>query len=166
MVYSLALPKLGNKRGISVIVGYALLVGMGIALSVLVFQWLRYYVDSTGDEELTCPEGVNVIITEANCTGTIAGNLEITLKNKGRHNVDGFVIRVNDRPGADQGFYTFDSVGENLSVGETFHEVYPFTSFKSASIIDITFVEVQAYRVVEEKKVYCSFIDTREMGCV
>ncbi|MAG40184.1 hypothetical protein CMI41_04415, partial [Candidatus Pacearchaeota archaeon] len=76
-----------DKRGISVIVGYALLIGMTIALSVLVFQWLRHYVADTGENELSCPEGVSVIISEAECA---AGRLNITLKNKGRHNVDGF----------------------------------------------------------------------------
>jgi hypothetical protein len=151
-----------KKRGLSVIVGYALLIGMTIALSVLVFQWLRHYVGEANGEDLSCPEGVSLTISEAECVGGLGGFLNLTLKNRGKHNVDGFVVRVNDRLGSEQGFYTFDSLGENVSVGASVTKDY----LLSISGLDsLNLVEIQSYRMVGEKKIHCPFIDIVELEC-
>ena len=153
-----------KKKGISVVVGYALLIGMGIALSVLVFQWLRYYVDSTDDTDLHCDEGTNLIITDVTCTYAPSKALNISLKNKGKFNIDGFVIRANNRIDAEQGIYRINE-GEDqpLSLGETFNNVYDYSSI--TELDTIPFIEVQPYKIIEDKTIYCSFIDTQHIEC-
>ena len=74
-----------NRRGLSNVVGYVLLISITIALSVLVYAWLRFYVSE--EEVKECSDNVNVIIRSYECflpdeTGE-GGRLSITLKNKG-----------------------------------------------------------------------------------
>ena len=90
-----------DKKGLSEIIAYVLLISITIALSVIVYGWLKFYV--SGDEVVSCDEGVNLIIKNFDCYGS--DNLTITLENKGRFSVDGFVLRVHNRTDADFGFY-------------------------------------------------------------
>ena len=109
-----------DRSALSNVVGYVLLISITIGLSVLVYNWLRFYV-SEGDVE-ECPEGVNVIIRNYECSASHIefgpGRLKVILKNKGRFTVDGYVLRVHDRPGAEFGFYVFDDVGTVIAPGE------------------------------------------------
>jgi hypothetical protein len=161
-MYLSALRKKKDKRGISVVLGYALLIGMSISLSVLVFQWLRYYVDDGSGENLNCPEGANIIITEANCVKGPGGYLNITLKNKGRHNLDGFGIRVNERADAKQGLDKINLDDTSIQVGQTYTESYPLSN---VGLTDIKFVEVQSYKIISNKTIYCNFIDSMKIEC-
>ena len=156
---------LHKKRGLSVVVGYAILIGMTISLSVLVFGWLRYYVDDASGSEVSCPEGVSVIVTEAKCIGGNGGYLNVTLKNKGRHNVEGYILRVNDNPEAEQGFYAFDTNGTILEVGNETSKQYYFSNQEDSNIVDLNLIDVQAFKLIDEKKVYCPFKDIVEIEC-
>ena len=51
-----------NKRAVSMIVAYVILITIAIALSILVYNWLRFYVGP--GEKVECPEGVSLIIQE------------------------------------------------------------------------------------------------------
>jgi flagellin-like protein len=159
-----------NKRGISVVVGYAVLIAMTISLSVLVFQWLRHYVGDSGESEIGCPGGVNLIIQEAKCVETISGLLNLSIKNKGRHTVDGFVVRVNNRTDSSQGFYTTGDIDQELVPGNSSQLEYLFnggfkTGTKPIILSSINFVEIQPYKIVSGKKTYCSFVDSMKIEC-
>ena len=83
-----------NKNGISIVIGYVLLIGVSIIMSILVYQWLKTYVPT---EELECPEGTSIFIKEAvyNCTSR---NLKITLQNNGKFSLAGYFIHVSNNP--------------------------------------------------------------------
>lgn len=81
-----------NKRGISVIIGYLLLITFAVIISTLVYQWLRTYVPK---EALGCPDGVSVSVKEISCSD---GVLNITLKNNGRFNIGGYFIHATSSP--------------------------------------------------------------------
>jgi len=96
-----------NKKGVSVIVGYVLLVMIGISMSVLVYQWLKFQVEP-GDE-IKCPDEVSLIIEEIEYNCLQEGyDLIIDVKNKGFFTFNGYIIRVNDDPGAEIGIYVLD----------------------------------------------------------
>lgn len=82
--------KLKNNRGISVIIGYVLLVAVVISISILVYQWLKSYVPT---DVLTCPDGVSVSIPEYyyNCSTHV---LNFTLKNTGTFSIAGYFIHA------------------------------------------------------------------------
>src|SRR3989339_653843 len=62
-----------NKRGISIMIGYILLVTGAIVMGSIVYQWMKTYVPA---DSLTCPEGISIYLSEFECSGT---SLNITL---------------------------------------------------------------------------------------
>jgi len=158
------LSDLHKKRGISAVVGYALLISMTMALSVFVFQWLRFYVGDTVESDLKCPEGVSLMISDASCVGGSLGTITISLKNKGRHTSDGFIIRANDRADAQQGFNTFEINETSLPPGDAIDITYSLAN-ATPSMTSVNLVEVQAFKDIEGKRIFCDLVDTLEITC-
>ena len=75
-----------KKRAISTIVGYVLLISIGLVMSTIVYQYLKSYVPK---DVLNCQDGASLFIQQYSCAG---GNLNITLKNNGRFNIAGYII--------------------------------------------------------------------------
>lgn len=74
--------KKNNKRGISELLSYVLLITLALAMAGGVYAWLKFYASNPLPEE-QC-EGVSLAITSVTCTNN---ELTITLKNTGRFNV-------------------------------------------------------------------------------
>ncbi len=93
---------LNDKRGIGEVIGYILLIAIVIALSVLVYGWLKTYVPS---ESIECSDGTSISVDNYvyDCTNNV---LNLTLKNSGRFNIAGFYI--NGRTTAAEGLATTD----------------------------------------------------------
>jgi hypothetical protein len=77
-----------NKRGLSAMIGYILLIVLGIVMSVVIFTSLRTYVPQ---DPLECPDGAAIFVKNATCSN--GENLTITIKNNGKFNVAGYFIR-------------------------------------------------------------------------
>lgn len=88
---------LKNKRGISVIIGYVLLVAVVISISVVVYQWLRSYVPTSA---LTCPDGVSISIPTYvyNCSSS-PNSLNFTWENTGTFDIAGYSIYATNNSG-------------------------------------------------------------------
>jgi len=164
-----------NKRGLSNIVGYVLLISITIALSVIVYGWLRFYVSPEDID--TCSEGVNVIIRSYECflpgADGLGGRIIVTLKNKGLFTVDGYEVRVHDRMGANFGIYTFDDTGVEILPGEEHTETYVFAEHKQyeeSTNLDtyeldvVTLLEVQPF-IVEGENIRCKSYASQEVVC-
>jgi len=156
-----------DKSALSNIVGYVLLISITIGLSVLVYNWLRFYVGEDDIEE--CPEGVSVIVRNYECYATNengAGRLKVILKNKGRFTVDGYILRVHDQPGADFGFYLFDEVGMAIAPGEECEQTYYFGnySFDGYNISTVTLVEVQPF-MTDKGEISCKSYASQDVLC-
>lgn len=84
--------KINNKNGLSAIIGYVLLIGIAIFMSILVYGWIKTYVPK---EIASCPDGTSISIRSLsyNCTSQI---LNLTLKNNGRFSLDGYLIRATN----------------------------------------------------------------------
>ena len=83
-----------NKKGISVIVGYVLLIALGIVMSVIVYSYLRTYVPK---EPVACPEETSIAIRDFICNNN-SYSLNLTLRNNGNFNVNGFFIYGTTTP--------------------------------------------------------------------
>lgn len=83
-----------EKRGVSVIIGYLLLVTFAIMIGVVTYGWLKTYLPSEARE---CPEGTAISIREANCVN-YTGNftLGVTMKNNGRFKLAGCHIYISN----------------------------------------------------------------------
>lgn len=84
-----------NKLGVSVMVGYVLLITFAIIMGGIVYRWMKTYVPT---ETLECPDGVSVLIRDINCSesGSVY-NLEIDLVNNGRFGINGYYIKYSDK---------------------------------------------------------------------
>src|SRR4030042_6143362 len=89
-----------NRKGISIVVGYVLLITVSIVMSVVVFQWLRTYVPK---EAPKCSEGTSLLIREISYDCT-PGNerLTIDVKNNGRFSINGYFIHASDKSDSEQ----------------------------------------------------------------
>ena len=157
-----------NKKGVSIIIGYVLLITIGIALSTLVYSWLRFYV--TPGEEVSCPEGVSLIIKNYNYDCT-ANKLNLTLQNKGLFTVDGFVLRANDKQGSHLGVYTLNGTGEKMKPGDVSSsqeydsDKYFVGSAEKEIKNKLTFIEVQPFVYDKGLRVVCKKIATQVLTC-
>jgi hypothetical protein len=88
---------LTDKCGISIVIGYILLIGISITLSIFVYQWLKTYIPT---ESPTCDEGTSVLLKKIlyDCTPG-SEELSVTIKNNGRFSVNGFFIHVSNKTG-------------------------------------------------------------------
>lgn len=93
-----------NKKGISVVIGYVLLISMAVAMSIVVYQWLNTYVPKDTPK---CPDDTSLTITELVCDTTAdAPDLKLKLRNNGLFDVNGYFIRATTSQ--DQELATFD----------------------------------------------------------
>lgn len=87
-----------NKKGISVMIGYVLLVTLAVVMGGIVYQWMKTYVPA---EELKCQDGVSIFIKDAVCkyvynSGPDTFRLDLEIQNNGRFNYGGYFIYVTD----------------------------------------------------------------------
>jgi flagellin-like protein len=86
-----------NKKGVSEIVSYVLLIIIAVTLSVMVYSFLELYVPK---EKAECTKDISLIIINYTCTintnpGEFNG-LNITFSNRGLFSVDAVYVRVGD----------------------------------------------------------------------
>jgi flagellin-like protein len=81
-----------NRRGVSEIIGYILLIAIVVVISIFVYQWLKTYVPQ---EALTCPTETSVSVQEYdyNCT---VNTLNFTLQNEGTFSIAGYFIHASN----------------------------------------------------------------------
>ena len=82
-----------EKKGVSLMVSYVLLVSIAIILAILIFSWLRLTANVTPVEN--CEEGTSLIVSDYSCLNQgEEKQLRLSVKNSGRFSIDGFVITV------------------------------------------------------------------------
>ena len=109
-----------NKLGVSIMVGYVILVAAAVMMGAIIYQWMKTYVPADKPE---CPEGVSLFIQSINCE---TNEINIVLKNNGRFNVTGYFIRASndsnveiatiDISGVDGGTVLFGNVGDPIAL--------------------------------------------------
>ena len=77
-----------EKKGVSIIIGYVLLVVFAIIIGTIVYQTMKTYVPKDVPE---CPESVSVFIKDINYTEDF--QLSITIINNGLFDIAGYFIR-------------------------------------------------------------------------
>ena len=91
-----------NRKGVSEMVGYILLVVFTVIMGAIVFAWLKTYVPA---EALNCPDGVSVFVSEATFNDSTL-KLDLSLRNNGRFDIAGYFIHATNS--SSQGFPTID----------------------------------------------------------
>lgn len=81
---------LQDKRGVSEVIGYVILIVIAVGLSVAVYAFLREQVPQ---EQAACPDDVSLTLESAFCQGN---TLRVTIANRGLFSVDGVLLKVGD----------------------------------------------------------------------
>lgn len=81
-----------NKKGVSEIIGYILLIAIVVVISIFVYGFLKTFVPQ---ESLTCPDGTSVSISNLiyNCT---LNTLNFSLDNSGTFSIAGYFIHASN----------------------------------------------------------------------
>ena len=166
-----------NKKAVSVMIGYVLLVTLAVVMGGIVYQWMKTYVPPD-TEEIECPEGVSIFIVNYTCEKYIGEEnitvLNLYLKNNGRFNLGGYFIYATNTSNQtvatidlSQGIqnaakmnpgvkFNLDS-NEGLPANDIKNQRFEFTN---ANFIQITSVEIIPIRWQEqngkEKPVACT----------
>jgi len=99
-----------NKKAISEMVSYILLISLAVAMSGIVYAWLQFYVQKPFAEE-SCPD-ISLIITDYNCSN---GIFNLTVQNKGRFYVDGYTLKINNGT-RDYSIYEISSIIKSIPI--------------------------------------------------
>ncbi len=77
-----------NKKAISEIVSYVLLIAITLSIASIVYVYISFYMPK---EEQKCEENTAMILIDYSCN--LSQNiLSLEIKNKGQHSIDGFLI--------------------------------------------------------------------------
>lgn len=81
-----------NKRGVSEIIGYILLIAIVVVISIFVYGFLKTFVPQ---ETLTCPDGTSVAMDTIvyNCT---LNTLNFTVDNDGTFSIAGYFVHISN----------------------------------------------------------------------
>ncbi len=157
-----------DKRGISVIIGYILLIGIAIGLSVMVYNWLVFFLPG---EEIECPDTINLDLRDVSCNAGLR-ELNFSVRNNGLFSFDGFVVKVNHREDARIGVYNIGGdngvFNEKISPGDE-----PFKVEIDYNAVDypginarLTLLDVLPFLVNDEgNEVYCHPSTWVELNC-
>jgi hypothetical protein len=103
-----------SKRGVSIMIGYILLVSLAVVMGGVMYVWMKSYVPQ---EEIACPEGVSLTVPSYsyNCSTQI---LNLSIRNNGRFDVAGYYIKAAIDP--NQRIATKDLTKKIIKVGEMY----------------------------------------------
>lgn len=113
-----------SKKGVSVLIGYVLLVVFAIVLSVVVYAWLKTYVPG---DTLSCPDSISVFIKEASFNETTS-ILKLILINNGRFDIAGYFIRATNSSNQNQAIIDISSYLDTNYGGEVVGNSVLFSS--------------------------------------
>jgi hypothetical protein len=153
-----------DKRGVSIMIGYVLLIVIAISLSVMVFAYLRLYLPG---ERLQCPEDVHLVIAEASCSG---GNVLVTIENRGLRSVERAYIRFGQagrlhKTNLGGNPANFENlINRTLNPGDStggmiFELPSGYAGFGEGEI------EVQPVMIIKKELVVCPSVSTRMVEC-
>jgi hypothetical protein len=157
---------INNKKAVSEIVAYVILITIALGLATLVFTWLKFQANLPAGEE--CPDDVAIIIKSAvyNCA---TNNLDLVLQNKGLFNITGYRVRVSQQTGAEIGEIDLTGTGRTEPIGPGSEINLRFDSSTSPPLPNIppvlTYLEVQPYVIKDRVKTFCGRVSSQALQC-
>lgn len=137
-----------NKKALSEMIAYVLLIVIAVSLSIFVYGWLNRYVPK---QSLECEDNVALIIDDYSCNSS-ENTTDITVRNKGLFNVDGFFIRISNNSQA----AVIPLIGEGVIDGQVFLKFKPdqvlMKTFNYTGYNQITNIEIEPYIIREIKR--------------
>ena len=148
--------KTHNRKAVSPIIAYVLLIGIVIAISAAVGSWLYTQAKSPGFAVDKC-EGVSISIEKVECEADSLSsgyNIKYTVKNRGRFTIDKLSVKVDFGGGLGDPYkYSLDEVGDlNLKPLVDENEYTNTKNFRSI----INRIKVTPWLVKGNEELLCS----------
>jgi hypothetical protein len=157
---------LKDNKGVSLMIGYVLLIVIAISISIGVFAFLKLYVPLDKPE---CSDDISVRIDEANCEN---GEFNITMTNNGLFTADGVQIRIGESGrivktllnNGTSGFRFIDLPGSELKPGQTWESPnFEYTSYTAG---DQKEIETEALIFIDNRPILCeNSVEVRNIIC-
>lgn len=80
-----------NKKALSEIVGYTLLIVIALAMAAMVYTFLKVYIPKDVPQ---CEDEINIIVQDYSCVSNV---LNLTLVNKGLFKADAVYLRLGSQ---------------------------------------------------------------------
>jgi len=146
-----------NRKAISEIVAYVLLIVISISLALLVYAWLKSNILKPAEE---CPDSVSISI-EYKCNLT-KQSIDLKIKNNGLFTINGFIARASNKTGGlaicslekddDRGTFFFKKyIGEELKPNEE----YEISELSYKSCNNITRIEIEPF-ITNKEIILCN----------
>jgi hypothetical protein len=169
-----------KKKAVSAIVGYVLLVTLGIVMAGIVYGYLKTYVPK---DALQCPDGTSLFLKDYQCAN---GSLNVTLKNNGRFFLAGFsihgandtnqkiatinlvagFINSSDKQARNiQDSYILFNLVANNTMSPGYDATYYFNYTQTPKILELTPVRFETYNNKERFAVCGNAKTTQEITC-
>jgi hypothetical protein len=163
-----------NKKALSEIVSYVLLIVIALGLAAGVYVWLRNYLPSQNEKE-KCSDDVSLELSEYACNSTTK-TLTLNIKNSGFFNVSGFFIRASNTTNEKQIFDKNLTCNIKLScvVANRFDFYIPLKNnqlktieFSYSNSIPLKRIQIQPYTLAKKEKglLMCSPINLNLERC-
>jgi hypothetical protein len=83
-----------EKKGVSELIGYIILITIALVMGAIIFVWIKSYVPTAS---LSCQDGVSISVRsfQYDCKRS----LNITIKNTGRFSITGYYIHATNKSG-------------------------------------------------------------------
>jgi len=153
-----------NKRAVSVMVAYVILITMTLALTTIVYQWLRE--TATEKEVPDCPSGVNVIISNLSCSDSGNGQINLTLKNKGRFTVEDILVRVSNNPNSRFGVEKLTTRTKGIKIAPGGENSTEYTNLqKDVGYKKPVLIDIQPFYRKDSELILCNSYVIQKISC-
>lgn len=155
-----------GKKGISEMIAYVILISIALGVAAGIYAWIDFVGKSAVSAPVDCEDGTSIAF-EGCEINTVIGTISFKIKNNGRFNIYGVIVRVgNDTakvplelliPADGQlkaGSYIFMN-SKGLETGQSLDAV--FTNKNSGGNVDISKIKVAQIQpfIMEKKKIVC-----------
>jgi hypothetical protein len=152
-----------NKKALSEIVGYTLLIVIALAMAGMVFAFLKIYIPK---ESVACTDNINLIVQDYSCSAS-ANSLNLTITNKGLFKADAAYIRLGNESQKIKTQINKDNIyfPGGLNPGESYNSQFGIIEIING--VNGTYVlEVQPAQVISNRLILCEkAIITQPIEC-
>lgn len=139
-----------DKRAVSEIVAYVLIIVISLSLAVGVFSWMKLYIKEPAKE---CSEDVSLVIYDYVCNSSTK-IINITLENRGLFKIDGFFIHASNKTDATEATMKLNL--DEVIFPSPMQPEEKFTkNFRFAQLQTITLISIEPFKIIDKKKVAC-----------
>ena len=159
-----------NKRAVSEIVGYVLLIVIAVGISISVYQFLKIQIPKETPE---CSPDISIVVQDYECNINEEYVLYLKLSNKGLFTIDGAYIRFGPEENKIKTLITKKNSPQDIKFeqgllpGETEDKMYKLKALEDVILKGNMSVEIEPIQYINNNLVFCeNSIITQPIKCV